>query len=215
VRVRSSPRHETISWGQSSQNSEANSIDLSAPHNGSPRRHEREEVVNERDPFSTEEIRHFFWNEGNWRYLAGTSACAFLLHVTFAVLGNYDYRVLAQIWASKPRASNSTTLPSFSDGQSTSKISGAEIYNVLFDNTFRSLITVSVTAILGSLLAIKLAKYVLRRQILIWYSLILAVLVLVSGMVVSTVSSGNHSTYIVLYMITQLIFNLGKSISDR
>lgn len=172
---------------------------------------EREEETTEsHDPFSRHEIAQYFWFEGNWRYLLGISLRGYLLHAAFAILGSYDYRVIAQIWAPTPALSNST-LPAYSDGQSISPVRGTEIYNVIRNTATRSLLTVSIASVFGSLLAIKVINYVPRRQALMSLSLILAILLVATGTVVLVNSqTTQYASLIVLYALAQLIFSLGK-----
>ena len=50
-------------------------------------------------PFSRADIYDFFIYQGNWRYLAGTSACWFLLDLSFFGLGVNGHHTLSKVWA--------------------------------------------------------------------------------------------------------------------
>jgi len=204
----SSRRHKTLLWAHSSQNSiqDADSTRFRDNRTEFPSHLEREGLVNEKDPFSAGEIKQFFWYQGHWHWLAGTSLCSLFLHAAFSVLGNYDYRVLAQIWTSTTPSQTFALPTSFSDVQS-------EIYKMFSDTTTRSLIMVSSGAILGSVLAINLIEYVRRRLILLWSSLVFAALFLFSGIVILRASSAYRILNITLYILMQLIFRIGKSVA--
>ncbi|KAL9130768.1 MAG: hypothetical protein Q9217_001116 [Psora testacea] len=158
-------------------------------------------------PFSRQDITQYFWVEGNWRYLAGTSLCWFLLDFAFYGLGMNNPRVLAKIWTSSP-------LPPTTDSSlawDTHPSPGNNgIYEVLKTDAIHSIITVSIGSVLGSAILIKVINYIPRKTILAWSFIALAVLLAITGSTFFKASQSNlHALTITFYVLCQLIFNLG------
>ncbi|KAF2114308.1 major facilitator superfamily domain-containing protein [Lophiotrema nucula] len=158
--------------------------------------------------FTWPEIYHFFIDEGNWRLLAGTSLCWFILDVGFYGLGLNNPRTISKIWMSEPgkvTGSLPTWNSDFSDPDAT-------IYKVLKQDIERSMITISIGSLIGSLVLLKLIKYVPRSTWLAWSFVVLAILFAVAGgSFFRAYQSGLHALTLALYIFSQLIFNLGPN----
>lgn len=162
------------------------------------------------DPFSFAELRRFFWTEGNLKYLLGTSITWFLLDFAFYGLGINNPRVIAQIWASQP-VTNGTVAENTPDWQNPSD-PNESIYEVLKQDGIRSIITISVGSMLGSIILIKVINYIPRKAWLAWSFVGMAVLfAVVGGTYFKAANSDLHALTIVLYVLCQLLFNLGPN----
>jgi PHS family inorganic phosphate transporter-like MFS transporter len=165
------------------------------------------------DPFSRTELVRFFWTEGNGKYLAGTSICWFLLDFAFYGLGINNPRTIAQIWASRPAAvshANGTAIvvPDWANPADPDM----GIYDVLYNDGIRSIITVSVGSMLGSIILVKVINYVSRRSWLAWSFVGMSILfAVVGGSYFTAVNSDLHALTITLYVLCQLLFNLGPN----
>jgi PHS family inorganic phosphate transporter-like MFS transporter len=161
----------------------------------------------------------FLRDLGNWRHLAGISICAFILNAATVSLGADNYRVLAQIWDFDSSHTNTTTtLPAWTDGRHASAIPGEAIYGVLFDFSRNSIFTQSTASLIGSLaLVMIIQRFFFRRSVLIYYSLVLAVLftILASISLPTTVSSGTRGAMIAMTILSYFTFSLGLTPSFK
>jgi PHS family inorganic phosphate transporter-like MFS transporter len=161
------------------------------------------------DPFSRSELVDFFIKQGNIKYLMGTTFCWFLLDFAFYGLGINNPRVIAQIWSSQPVAN--TTLANTSPIWQNPTDSNSSIYETLRQDGIRSIITISVGSLLGSLIIIKLIDYVPRKAWLVWSFVGMMVLFAVAGgSYIVAANSDLHALTIVFYALCQLLFNLGE-----
>lgn len=141
-----------------------------SPH----RRLEEGEDIN----FDFRSLKDYFRTLGGymklkWHHLLALSLCAFVFNLAFGGLGLDNYRILADIWAlSTPPAS--TKVPAYSDKHHASGMIGADIYDVLFNNSIHFIITVSAGSVIGSLMMIILVNYRTRRSFLMMSSYVLA-----------------------------------------
>lgn len=158
------------------------------------------------DPFSRSELVQYFWKEGNIKYLAGTCGSWFLFDFAFYGLGINNPRVLAQIWSSEPVPANEPKSPDWATDPNQS------IYDTLKSGAIRSIITISIGSILGSLIIIKAINYIPRKAWLAWSFVGMAVLFAVIGGSYFRVAYSNlHALTITLYVLCQLLFNLGPN----
>lgn len=162
------------------------------------------------NPFSRKELVEFFWKQGNIRYLLGTSICWFLLDFAFFGLGINNPRVIAQIWSSKPVA-NATLANSTPDWANPSD-PDLSIYEVLRLDGIRSIITISIGSMLGSIILVKAINYIPRKAWLVWSFIGMAVLfAVIGGSYFRAANSDLHGLTITLYVLCQLLFNLGPN----
>ncbi len=161
------------------------------------------------DPFSLAELHRFFWTEGNLKYLLGTSITWFLLDFAFYGLGINNPRVIAQIWSSQPI--NGTVADNTQDWQNPSD-PNQTIYEVLRLDGIRSIITISVGSMLGSIILIKMINYIPRQAFLKWSFVGMAVLfAVIGGTYFRAANSDLHALTLVLYVLCQLLFNIGPN----
>ncbi|TAQ85275.1 hypothetical protein B7494_g6408 [Chlorociboria aeruginascens] len=174
-----------------------------------PTEQEKEEEEPLPDPFAPSELYHFFWEEGNIRYLLGTSITWFLLDFAFYGLGINNPRVIAQIWsANHISGAEVANTPVWSNPAD----SDLSIYEVLKQDGIRSIITVSVGSMLGSIILIKAINYLPRKAWLVWSFVGMAALFAVIGGAYFRAANTNlYALTITLYVLCQLLFNLGPN----
>jgi PHS family inorganic phosphate transporter-like MFS transporter len=180
--------------------------------------------------FTCQQLHEYFIAEGNWMWLAATSACWFLLDFAFYGLGIDNPRRIAAIWTpSYPRPAdfhdNIQNWPSgFSVGTNTTNFSNAtipdwenpfdvesNIYHELYGNALRYVVTITLGSLVGSLVMITLINKIPRKGWLICSFLILALLFLVMGATLQAVEfHPSHWFTVVFYIICQFFFNWGK-----
>ena len=157
------------------------------------------------DPFSRAELKRYFWTEGNYRTLAGTALTWFLLDLAFYGLGINNPRTIARLWSSQ-RVDAVADLPSWANPAD----AGAGIYETLRLDGVRAIITDAAGSLVGSALLIKAINYVPRRAWLIWSFAGMGVLfAVIGGSYFKAVDTDLHALTITLYVLVQLLFNLG------
>ncbi|KAK1811691.1 hypothetical protein LTR12_013953 [Friedmanniomyces endolithicus] len=154
-------------------------------------------------------LLEYFWEEGNWRYLAGTSITWFLLDFAFFGLGFNSPTTMAKLWTSGP-------MPACGDVPAYLFIStvgaGGNIYQVLYSNARQSLLTTSIASCVGSIALILAINHIDRRVTLIWTFVALAILLLITGIVFLQVfHTSGYAATIVLYAFSQLVFSFGPN----
>ncbi|KAK4958292.1 hypothetical protein LTR10_004718 [Elasticomyces elasticus] len=162
-----------------------------------------------KDHFQRSELTEYFWHEGNWRYLAGTSMTWFLLDIAFYGLGFNSPSTMAKLWTDGPMPTCGE-VPAYLTVSSVGK--DGNIYQVLYSNARQSLLTTSIASCVGSLALILAINHIDRRIMLIWSFIVLAVLLLVTGIVFLQVfHTTGYAATIVLYALNQLVFSFGPN----
>ncbi|KAH9210727.1 inorganic phosphate transporter 1-4 /Pi cotransporter [Leptodontidium sp. 2 PMI_412] len=134
---------------------------------------------------------HQKWTDGNWTDLVGTSATWALLDFSFYFLGINSWKVIAKIWDTPPYTS---------------------VYQYIIQFSWRALISVSVSSMIGGALFIAMAKH--RHNLQMFGFLILAVFLIAVGGTFATLLGGRYfAAIIVLYFFTQLFFDFGPNTS--
>jgi MFS transporter, PHS family, inorganic phosphate transporter len=194
---------------------------------GNPARGEIEKL----NYFTWLEVKNFLFTEGNWRYLAATSLCWFLLDFAFYGLGINNPRQLAAIWASTPfnftalHDWRNMTTPSFCQLPNSQQIAltlnhtydwqnpfdpDSDMYWELFSNAKQYIITISCGSMGGSIVLLLLGDRISRRKWLMYSFLILAASFATTAIVLQHVElTDRHSATIVFYVICQFFFNFG------
>ena len=170
--------------------------------------------------FSSKDLRRFFIEQRNWVYLAGTSITWFVLDFSFYGLGMGNYRTLSKIWATwdaSKQGGNPPVVPSWNTDPTLNatiwenKGRDVTIYDVLYENAIKSMLTVSIASVMGSLLFIYAVNYLPRRQWLTTSFLALAILFIVSGGTFYAVfHTTNHAVTVVLVAVCHFAFNFGR-----
>ena len=188
--------------------------------------------------FSRQDLYEYFIAEGNWRYLAATSACWFCLDFAYYGLQINNPRFLSRLWASGPPTNASATAPAWQPTalplqtilnitETTLDPTGSlnpitihrslavystPLYNILLTNARNALISVSIGSLLGSVLLIKTINYLPRKRLLVWSFLGLALLVAGTGVsFLFTFGTRAFGVTLMLYILCQFCFNLGPN----
>lgn len=162
--------------------------------------------------FSRDDLYDYFWAQGNWRYLLGTSVCWFLVDFAFFGLGMGNPRTLAKIWTPPGRNITENAASWLIDPS----LPSASIFDVLEQGAKQSIITVSIGSLLGSILFVKFADYIPRKQFLLWSFLWLAVLFAITGgSFFGVFQTDAYAITIVLIALCHFSFNLGKRSSHE
>ena len=188
--------------------------------------------------FSWTDIHQHFIIEKNWRYLAATSICWFMLDFAYYGLQMNSPRTVARLWQTGAPGNSSTIAPAWQSyalmlnttltvttttldpagllseppAHLTLAVYDTPIYNVILDNARNALISVSIGSLLGSFLLIAVINYLPRKRFLVWSFLALAVLVAATGLSFHyTFRSNAFGATLALYVLCQALFNLGPN----
>ena len=175
--------------------------------------------------FSRQDLVEYFWTEGNWRFLAGTSLCWFLLDFAFYGLGMNNPRLLARLWRQewtdpvwRPGNSVRGNAPNyvgpsgpFIEASAEERQAVTLLREDLFDNARRSALTVFIESILGTLFLYFIIDHMNRKRALIYSFFLLGALFIVTA-ICCFLASGTDYWFVtvVFYSLCQFFFNLGK-----
>ncbi|KAF2463558.1 MFS general substrate transporter [Lindgomyces ingoldianus] len=143
---------------------------------------------------SRKDAKKFFLEEGNWRYLLGTSLSWLFLDFAFYGLGLSSPTIVRHIWQD-PKAGRD------------------HVYSSLKGNSLHTLVMVSIGAIIGGAVMIKVIKYASPKVIQFWGFLVLFALFIVTGSAWTKLLESSRSGLIVLYVLCQIAFNLGPNVT--
>ncbi|KAF2200035.1 MFS general substrate transporter [Delitschia confertaspora ATCC 74209] len=143
---------------------------------------------------SWKDAKQFFIEEGNWVYLLGTSLSWLFLDFAFYGLGLSSPEIVRHIWQD-PKGGRSN------------------VFSSLRDNSLHTLVMVSIGATIGGAAMIKVIKYASPRVIQLWGFLVLFVLFIVTGSAWTKLLDNSRSGLIVLYVLSQIAFNLGPNVT--
>ena len=117
---------------------------------------------------------------------------------------------LAKIWTSQ-RAKTEKSTPTWLLNSAAVNQDGS-IFSVLNSNAIEAIVTVSIWSLLGCALLVNRINFVDRRYTLIWTSILLAVLLLATGISFPYLfHRGGHPILIALYAVIQLFFSYGPN----
>ncbi|KAL1982260.1 hypothetical protein VTN96DRAFT_1569 [Rasamsonia emersonii] len=149
------------------------------------------------------DIIHYFWTEGNWRTLVGTSLAWLLLDFGFYGIGLSSPQFLAKTWGS-------LNLHSPAPSWKTDDSPDANVYDMFFNTSIHAMVILNLGSVVGGLLVI-MFSYRLNRVSLQKYGfLALAALFIGLGTMFITVHKEGPIA-IVLYIIGQMLFNFGPN----
>ncbi|KAF2733715.1 inorganic phosphate transporter 1-4 /Pi cotransporter [Polyplosphaeria fusca] len=140
------------------------------------------------------DAKQYFIVEGNWLYLLGTSLSWLFLDFAFYGLGLSSPEIVRHIW-------RDPNLPR------------AHVFTSLRDNSLNTLVMVSIGACIGGAAMIKVIKYASPKVIQFWGFLVLFVLFIVTGSAWTKLLESSRSGLIVLYVLSQIAFNLGPNVT--
>jgi PHS family inorganic phosphate transporter-like MFS transporter len=139
------------------------------------------------------DAKNFFITEGNWQYLLGTSLSWLFLDFAFYGLGLSSPEIVRHIWEDRNTRSS--------------------IFTSLRDNSIHTLVMVSIGATIGGALMIKVIRYASPKVIQFWGFLVLFILFVVTGSAWKKLLDSSRSGLIVLYVLSQIAFNLGPNVT--
>jgi PHS family inorganic phosphate transporter-like MFS transporter len=142
------------------------------------------------------DAKDFFIAQGNWQYLLGTSLSWLFLDFAFYGLGLSSPEIVRHIWQN-PGSDNAP--PS--------------VFGSLRDNSLHTLIMVSIGAVIGGAAMIKVIRYASPKVIQFWGFLVLFLLFIVTGSAWTKLLDSSRSGLIVLYVLSQIAFNLGPNVT--
>ncbi|KAJ5389727.1 uncharacterized protein N7496_000795 [Penicillium cataractarum] len=149
------------------------------------------------------DITRYFWTEGNWRSLAGTSLAWLLLDFGYYGIGLSSPQFLARTWG----ALHITGSAPFWE---TDSRPGATVYNQLFDTSVRGLVILNIGSFVGGLLFILFSHRIDRVALQKYMFLALAALFIALGSMFINLYSGPPAV-VTLYIIGQIVFNFGPN----
>ena len=144
-------------------------------------------------------IKHYFWTEGNWRYLFATSLSWFVVDFSTFSLDIKEAQTLSKFWygptilVKDPETWDSNTVDL-----------NASIFDVVIQNCFHISVIQSVPTITGSILFILFITRV-NRKMLTWVMfLVTGTLLVITGVtLLETVGTQSWGTAIAIYAFTK------------
>ncbi|KAJ5090867.1 hypothetical protein N7532_009551 [Penicillium argentinense] len=149
------------------------------------------------------DIIRYFWTEGNWRTLLGTSLSWLLLDFGFYGIGLSSPQFLAKTWG---QLHITQVEPSWM----TDSRPGANVYQMFFDTSVRGLIVLNIGSFVGGFLLILFAHRIDRVALQKYMFLALAALFIALGSMFVTLYSGPPAV-VALYIVGQIVFNFGPN----
>ncbi|KAL8388456.1 hypothetical protein RB595_009232 [Gaeumannomyces hyphopodioides] len=153
---------------------------------------------------------YLFGESRGWKRLTSLTLQWLLLDIAFYGTGLDSPRTLAGLMMDQQEDSQKTR-PIWNEDPKNPK---AHIYDVLKRNSERTLCMTSIAAVTGSLAVIPLIGLVRRRTLYVWTSGALALVFAAASIAVSQTYAkpgGGHYASVVLYALTQFLFNLGPN----
>jgi MFS transporter, PHS family, inorganic phosphate transporter len=147
---------------------------------------------------------------GRWWYLFNISLMWLMMDICFYGTGLDAPPILSSLWLSSPPVAAKDG-PN-ADWQTDQGFPNNTIDQVLSDTSARAMELVSISAVVGSLLAIPLINYFDRKKLLAGTSFALAVLFLAAGIAVRFAwATPKHTVGMVFFSLVQFLFSLGPN----
>ncbi|KAI0869489.1 MFS general substrate transporter [Hypoxylon argillaceum] len=155
------------------------------------------------------EVRKHLSQKSRWRTLLGVMLAWWLLDLAYYGLGLDNPKTISAIWLSSP-ADASFALTSTCDTDPTQQ--NTKIYEMLRGNIVRNIVTISSGTLPGSIIILLAIDYVPRVTWMMWTFVTLAALFAVNGGTFFVAfETDKHALTIVLYVLAQVIFNVGPN----
>ncbi|KAJ5128941.1 hypothetical protein N7476_007558 [Penicillium atrosanguineum] len=149
------------------------------------------------------DIIRYFWIEGNWRTLAGTSMAWLLLDFGFYGISLSSPQFLAKTWGA-------LHITQSEPNWMTDSRPGASVYDMFFETSVRGLIVLNIGSFIGGLLLILFAHRIDRVALQKYMFLALALLFIALGSIFVTLTSSPPAV-VALYILGQILFNFGPN----
>ncbi|KAI0131570.1 MFS general substrate transporter [Daldinia grandis] len=164
------------------------------------------------------EVREYLAEKGRWRALLGVMITWYLLDLAYYGLGLDNPRTISTIWLSKPplRSNVSTSPEALIYNNATWRADPSQpnitIYEMLRQDSIRDIVTISSGALPGSIIILLAIDYIPRTTWMGWMFVALAGLFAINGgTFFVTFETDKHALTVTLYVLAQVIFNLGPN----
>ncbi|KAJ5724704.1 hypothetical protein N7493_006432 [Penicillium malachiteum] len=149
------------------------------------------------------DIIRYFWTEGNWRSLVGTSVAWLLMDFGFYGISLASPQFLAKTWGQ-------LHITKSEPYWMTDSRAGANVYKMFFQTSVRALVILNIGSFVGGLLLIIFAHRIERVALQKYTFLGLSILFIALGsLFVCLVNSPAAS--VALYIVGQILFNFGPN----
>ncbi|KAJ5721301.1 uncharacterized protein N7483_009235 [Penicillium malachiteum] len=149
------------------------------------------------------DIIRYFWTEGNWRSLVGTSVAWLLMDFGFYGISLASPQFLAKTWGQ-------LHITQSEPYWMTDSRAGANVYEMFFQTSVRALVILNIGSFVGGLLLIIFAHRIERVALQKYTFLGLSLLFIALGsLFVCLVNSPAAS--VALYIVGQILFNFGPN----
>ncbi|KAI0376408.1 MFS general substrate transporter [Hypomontagnella monticulosa] len=163
-------------------------------------------------------IKEHLAERQRWRALLGVMITWYILDLAYYGLGLDNPQTISMIWLSEQ--TNATATDVSTDLRCDNNTWRADpawpdstIYEMLQQDSIRNMITISSGALPGSIIALLAIDYLPRTTWMGWMFVTLAALFAVNGgTFFITFESDKHALTITLYVLAQLIFNIGPNL---
>ncbi|KAI2602302.1 MFS general substrate transporter [Hypoxylon sp. NC1633] len=147
--------------------------------------------------------------KGRWRALLGVMITWWLLDLAYYGLGLDNPKTISTIWLSaSPPSSSNGSMPWRTDPAQPN----ITIYEMLRENSVRNINTISSGALPGSIIIMLAIDYLPRTTWMGWMFVALGVLFAINGgTFFVTFETEQHALTVTLYVLAQVIFNLGPN----
>ncbi|KAI1644225.1 MFS general substrate transporter [Daldinia loculata] len=164
------------------------------------------------------EVREHLAEKGRWRALLGVMITWYLLDLAYYGLGLDNPKTISTIWLSKPplRSNVSTSPEELVCNNAAWRADPSQpnitIYEMLRQDSIRDIITISSGALPGSIIILLAIDYIPRTTWMGWMFVALAGLFAINGATFFvTFETDKHALTVTLYVLAQVIFNLGPN----
>ncbi|KAJ9651276.1 hypothetical protein H2198_009430 [Neophaeococcomyces mojaviensis] len=191
-------------------NQNTNSAALAQDEDGNVSGGEETELIDVIDINQSKiEAKRYFLDDGNWRLIAGTALCWFLLDIGFFALSLNSPRLVSKLWYQNPQQPAGDKLwatnPTVEDPEK-------GIYTILITNNTHSLIISSIGALTGSAAMLYFIDKINRRKFQLGSFLVLAALFIITGATFQyTVQTSFHGVTIILFVLCVFVFYCGPN----
>ncbi|KAI8949319.1 major facilitator superfamily domain-containing protein [Xylaria longipes] len=157
------------------------------------------------------EVKEHLSQKSRWRTLLGVMLTWWLLDLAYYGLGFDNPKTISAIWSPTPTNAPSMLSSTTHCGTDATQQNGA-IYKTLQQNMVHNIITISTGALPGSIIILCAVDYVPRVTWMMWTFIALAALFAVNGgTFFIAFQTDKYALTIVLYVLAQLVFNLGPN----
>ncbi|KAI1381220.1 MFS general substrate transporter [Hypoxylon crocopeplum] len=158
-------------------------------------------------------MKEYLAEKGRWRALLGVMATWWILDLAYYGLGLDNPRTISTIWLSEP---HDTSLDEVGCNNATWSADPAQpnitIYEMLRQDSVRNIMTISSGALPGSIIILLAIDYLPRTTWMGWMFVALAGLFAINGgTFFVTFETEQHALTVTLYVLAQVIFNLGPN----